>query len=121
MLARTDPCCPHCGRPVSAGSPVAGSKPKVAAIISAVAALCDLTPEQVVSPGKATEPVYARILVSHIACRHFGHTPSVVARVCRRDRSSIVHAIGRASILMIADPTVGADIKAVLKMLGGGR
>lgn len=121
MLAHTDPCCPHCGRPVSAGVPVAGSKPKVAAIIAAVAELCALTPEQIVAPGRATEAVYARILVAHIACRHYGHTPSVVARVCRRDRSSIVHAFGRASVLMIADPSVQADIETVLKTLDGGR
>lgn len=119
MLARTDPCCPHCGRP--AGVPVGGSKPKVVAIIAAVGELCNLTSEQIVAPGRAAESVYARILVAHIACRNYGHMPSVVARVCRRDRSSIVHAIGRASVLMVADPSMGADIGAVLKMLGGGR
>lgn len=117
MLARSEHCCPRCGRPVSARlpGPLIGT-PRVAEILAAAADLCGITAAQLVAPDQAGYRVHARQVAFHVACREFGHTPAAVARAASRDRKTVVYALGRIDL---SDPAVRHDINAVVAAVRG--
>lgn len=117
MLARSEHCCPRCGRRVSARLPGPSiSTPRIAEVLAATAELCGITAVQLTAPDQAGYRVHARQVAFHVACREFGHTPAAVARAAGHDRKTVVYALGRIDL---SDPTVRHDIKAVVAAVRG--
>lgn len=117
MLARSEHCCPRCGRPVSARFPGPSlARPRIAEVFAAAADLCGLTTAEMTAKDQVANRLHARQVAFHVACRVFGHTPSAVARMAHRDRKTVTHSLKRIDL---SDPAVLHDVDAVVSVVRG--
>jgi REP element-mobilizing transposase RayT len=80
----------------------------IESLVSTVARRCTVAVAEIRSNSHRPAVVTARALVSYIAIRHYGLTPTAVATQLGISRRSVARAFERAQQLRIADPQLAA-------------
>ena len=99
-------------------SPVAPSTPTVAHIQATVAALLDLTAEDLRSPKRGRRLVYARQLAMYLCRELTPHSlPAISSQFGGRDHTTVLHGHRKVRELLLTDPHTKRTVQTALDAL----
>lgn len=92
-------------------------EPKIAAIVSAVAAVTGITRDQMLGRRRAAPIVRARQMAMHLAMQHSGQSSLVIARMLGRDHSTVLHGRDVIAARAAREPALAAQLRQLRQIL----
>ena len=105
---------------MTAEAPLAAPAPTVRAIATVTAKLLGVDVLAIVGTSRAPRRVLARQLTMYVAANVYGHSQANIARVLRRDHTTVSHGALRIEERKECDAEVSALVAEIPNVLGRG-